>query len=199
MIVVANWGCEFFRCKLFVFSYLLWGRMPEFCASAKGTIPFSSWCYGLKDKWGMAYAQVSRHVHWNSGQHQEVRFGTLDGWLFIPFVISGMLRVCFHFSSTLVVFVLLNKIFWSNCGSMDRAGLVDCNFLNLWITFQEPHKLPALFSYRFYFLFLNLSTHFLITSLSLISLLSFSRDNTSSSWCLIELRKIISGWDLHAN
>ena len=54
------------------YSSLFWGRMPEFCASAKGTIPFSSCCYGLKDKWGMAYAQGSRHVHWNSGQHQEV-------------------------------------------------------------------------------------------------------------------------------
>ena len=72
MIVVANWGCELFGWKLFVFYSLFWGRMPEFCASARGTIPFSSCCYGLKDKWRMAYAQVSRHVHWNFGQHQEV-------------------------------------------------------------------------------------------------------------------------------
>ena len=35
-------------------------------------IPISACSYGLKDKWGLAYAQVSRSVHWNSGQHQEV-------------------------------------------------------------------------------------------------------------------------------
>ena len=65
---MANWGCEFFRLDSVYFIPCFGGRMAEFWAYAKGTIPFSYCSHGLMDKWGMAYAQVaSRHAHWNVG------------------------------------------------------------------------------------------------------------------------------------